>query len=296
MRAFLSFAKFNLYLAVLAKRPDGYHEIDTVMQSVDLCDRLEMEPLDEPRLEVTANVADVPSGRGNLVWRALALLQSDCGVRTGMRVAITKRIPARAGLGGGSSNAACALGAANLIWDLKLDEERLMRLGSAIGSDVPFFIRGGTQRCQGRGERVTPVTDLPESTWIIVKPDFDLATAEVYARTTTSLTAASSKASIVLQSLAKRDLSMVVEGSFNDLESAAILIQAGAAEVKTWMEQRGLASPILAGSGSAWVARSPDLKDALRLVNEGRQRGWEIFVVKPTRRGWSEAKTEARLV
>jgi len=286
----VSYAKINLYLAVLGERPDGYHEVDTVLQSVSLCDRIDFEPLVEPLLRVTCAARGVPSGRENLVWKALSLLRERHEGTGGMRVAIHKRIPPRAGLGGGSSNAACALCAGNRIWGLGLSDVDLEQLGAELGSDVPFFIRGGTQQCLGRGEKLRHLTEIPDSLWVIVKADNELATAAVYAGFRTRLTERTCKPSMLLGALAKRDLSGVVEGLFNDLEDTAVELQPEVAKVKVWMGQLGLGGVVLAGSGSAWVGQCPDSRMAALIEREGRARGWHVYLVEPTRRGWSEAK------
>lgn len=287
---YLAYAKFNLSLAVLGKRDDGYHEVDTILQSIDLSDRLELTPSDRGGLEVTADAPDVPDGEANLVWRALELLRESCSIEEGMRVRITKRIPARAGLGGGSSDAACALCAANRIWDARLPGGDLEHLAARIGSDVPFFVRGGTQRCRGRGERVAPLPDLPLTKWVIVKPEHDLATSDVYARATPNLTTASAKSRITQDAVAKRDASGVVAGLFNDLEAAAEELLPEAAQVRAWMGRLGLSHNVMAGSGSARVGYCPDDSVGPRAVAEGRRRGWQVFLVKTETRGWSEAK------
>ncbi|MBD3235104.1 MAG: 4-(cytidine 5'-diphospho)-2-C-methyl-D-erythritol kinase [Candidatus Eisenbacteria bacterium] len=288
--SYLAHAKFNLYLAVLGKRADGFHEVDTLLQSLALSDRLDLTPRADGRLTVVADAADVPDGEANLVWRALALLRRRSGVERGLRVEITKRSPARAGLGGGSADAACALCAANRIWGADLREEALEALAAEIGSDVPFFVRGGTQRCRGRGERVSRVPDLPRTKWVIVKPRGDLATADVYARVTPSLTTSSAKSTILLEALAKHDVSQVVASVFNDLEAPAEEILPEAALVRAWMGQLGLSDRVMAGSGSAWVGHCRHDSVAARAVTEGRRRGWRVFVTETVARGWSEAK------
>ncbi|MCK4303939.1 MAG: 4-(cytidine 5'-diphospho)-2-C-methyl-D-erythritol kinase [Candidatus Eisenbacteria sp.] len=287
---FVSYAKFNLYLAVLSKRSDGYHEVDTVLQSISLADTLSFEPLDDDHLEVECDGDNIPSGPANLVWRALALLRERCGLCKGMRVKLHKRIPARAGLGGGSSNAACALAAGNLLWKLGLREGELEQMGAELGSDVPFFIRGGTQRCTGRGEWLEAVMPLADSTWVVVKPEWDLSTGAVYECIRSVLTPNEAKARMFLGFLAKRDLHSIVEKGFSDLEGPAGELQPRAAELKAWMSEAGLVGIRLAGSGSAWVGYCPDPGMARHIVSAGRERGWVVHHVRPTGRGWSEGR------
>jgi 4-diphosphocytidyl-2-C-methyl-D-erythritol kinase len=285
---FRSFAKFNLYLAILGKRPDGYHEVDTVLQTVDLSDELQFEPLTESKIEVVCDLPGVPSGPQNLVWQALALLRKRTRVAGGMRVRVRKQIPTQAGLGGGSSNAACALAAGNLLWGTGLRDEQLEQLAAHLGSDVPFFVRGGTQRCRGRGQRLTPVTPLGESQWVIVKPRWNLSTVDVYGHVQTGLTHNVAKVSILLESLAKRDLRTVVAAGFNDLERPAITLQPGATRLTAWMSEAGLTGIRLAGSGSSWVGYCADPQTARQIILDGSNRGWSLWGVRPTGRGWIE--------
>jgi 4-diphosphocytidyl-2-C-methyl-D-erythritol kinase len=286
---YLSYAKFNVYLAVLGEFPDGYHRIDSVLQTVSLADRLTFEVLPDPEIAVTCDHPQVPQGQGNLVAKALAQLRSDAGCARGMRVHIEKRIPIQAGLGGGSSNAACALGAASRMWGLGLSSEALEAVGATLGADVPFFVRGGTQRCEGRGEQVTPLDDLPQSEWIIVKPPWGLETAAVYRKLKAGLTSREAQIRMVLGDLAKRDLAGVVRSMFNDLESAAERLRPETGEMRAWLIGRGLEGVILSGSGSAHVGFCPDVHKAQHIEAAARERGWAAFRAWPVKGGWTEA-------
>lgn len=287
---YLSYAKVNLYLAVLGEYADGYHRIDTVLQTVSLADRMTYERLPDGRLEVTTDAPGVPSGSGNLVWKALRKLQTAHAVGQGMRVHIEKRIPVRAGLGGGSSNAACGLGVANRLWGLGLSEPQLEELAAGVGADVPFFVRGGAQRGEGRGEILTPVDPLPDTTLAIVKPPWGLDTASVYRSHTAGLTSKYAAIRMVLDGLAKRDRAGVSRSTFNDLESAAQCLRPDAGAVKAWMTDAGLVGVILSGSGSAWFGFCPSAREAERVQAAARGRGCEVFLAHPVKGGWIEAE------
>jgi 4-diphosphocytidyl-2-C-methyl-D-erythritol kinase len=287
---YLSYAKVNLYLAVLGEYPDGYHRIDTVLQAVSLADRLTFERLPDGRLEVTTDAAGVPSGSGNLVWKALQRLQAAHAVGQGMRVHIEKRIPAQAGLGGGSSNAACGLAVANRLWGLGLSAPELEQLAAGLGADVPFFVRGGAQRCEGRGEILTPLEPLPDATLVIVKPPWGLDTASVYRAHSAGLTSKYAATRMVLDGLAKRDRAGVSRSTFNDLESAAQCLRPDAGMIKAWMTDAGLAGVILSGSGSAWFGFCPGAREAARVQAAARERECEVFLAHPVKGGWIEAE------
>lgn len=175
-------AKVNLFLHILGRRPDGYHELQTVFQLIDLCDEL--------RFEVTADgaisrhTADLPlaavPAEQDLVVRAARLLQQHAGVSSGARITVRKRIPMGGGLGGGSSDAACALRVLNRLWSAGLDEDALAALGLTLGADVPFFVRGRNAWGEGRGERLTPF-ETPAGWFTVVHPGVSIPTAGVFA-------------------------------------------------------------------------------------------------------------------
>jgi len=157
-------AKINLVLEVLGKRPDGYHDIKSIVQTIDLTDELEFNLAEN--LEITANLAGW-EGSKSLISKAALLLRERCGCKEGAKVCVIKRIPMMSGLGGDSSNGAVALKGFNRLWDLGLSEPDLMEMGAALGSDVPFFFCGGTALIEGRGELVTPLRALP-SCWVVL--------------------------------------------------------------------------------------------------------------------------------
>jgi 4-diphosphocytidyl-2-C-methyl-D-erythritol kinase len=159
----LAHAKINLTLDVLGRRPDGYHELRSVMQTVSLADELTVEAAPHLSLEVDRDGssppghAGVPEGRANLVWRAAEELRRRRGYQGGARLRLCKRIPAAAGLGGGSSDAAATLLSLNALWGLRCSRADLVEVAAALGSDVPFFLWGGTALVSVRGERVQPL-------------------------------------------------------------------------------------------------------------------------------------------
>lgn len=159
-----AYAKINLTLEVLFERPDGYHELKTVIQTIDLADRLHFEP--NASLEVTCSEPDL-QGEDNLVWKAAEALRNVTGCDSGANILLEKHIPISMGLGGGSSDAAAALTALNRLWGLDMDAAQLRSIASTVGSDVPFFIEGGTALCEGRGEIVSPLPPCPQ-TWLVL--------------------------------------------------------------------------------------------------------------------------------
>jgi 4-diphosphocytidyl-2-C-methyl-D-erythritol kinase len=177
-----AFAKINLSLRINAKRADGFHEVQTILQAIDLADRLTCEPKRGP-FRIVCSMPRVPADRTNLVWRAAQRLWDAAGRDGEPRdavVTLDKRIPMQAGLGGGSSDAAAALLALRQVWKLRVADEELFAIAARLGSDVPYFFIGGTALGLGRGEEVYPLADLPRWWVVLVVPPFGIATADAY--------------------------------------------------------------------------------------------------------------------
>jgi len=183
-------AKLNLYLDILGRRDDGFHELETLMAPIRVYDRLQWrEAVGGDRSPFSLNFDQAASAAGceaapldgrNLVWRAAELLAGDAGREPTGRFSLLKRIPAQAGLGGGSSDAAATLLLANAAWGLHYPQSRLMQLAAELGSDVPFFLAGESAVCRGRGEFVEPVGPLPRLDVVVIKPPAGVSTAEAF--------------------------------------------------------------------------------------------------------------------
>ncbi|KXK29905.1 MAG: 4-diphosphocytidyl-2C-methyl-D-erythritol kinase [Candidatus Brocadia sinica] len=193
-------AKINLFLEILGKRPDGYHEIETVMQEVSLCDYIYMENRGRD-IEFTCSNPKLPVGADNLVLKAVRLFQEESRVFRGVKIYLEKRIPVGAGLGGGSSDAVATLFGLNKVWQVGYDEKKLMSLAGKLGSDTPFFVSGDTAICRGRGEVVTPYPLNVKYNYIIIYPRFEVSTATVYKNFKIVLTKNLKDVNFLLQSL-----------------------------------------------------------------------------------------------
>jgi 4-diphosphocytidyl-2-C-methyl-D-erythritol kinase len=235
-------AKINLFLKVLGKRSDGYHGLITLFQTINLGDYLCFS-LTKEVLCVDAP-AQLPTGPENLVFRAALYFYERAGIKPGVRIVLEKNIPVAAGLGGGSSNAATTLAALNRLYHYPLTGEVLMELARKIGSDVPFFLGGGTALGEGRGDEVRWLADLP-CFWVrVVKPPFGLSTATVYAHWEGDSRADWVKASAALKT---GDYAQVLA---NDLEAAAFGIFPELKAIKERLMASGARAALLSGSGS----------------------------------------------
>ena len=173
-------AKFNLFLEVLARRPDGYHEIESLMVTVNLHDTLTVTETDSGAIVLECDDASLPTGGENLVVKAAERLKAATGCDRGARIRLNKTIPAQAGLAGGSSDAAATLAALDRLWDLEMPANQLDAVAGEIGSDVAFFLHAPAAICRGRGERVESVTIRQPLHFVLVAPKIGLSTADVY--------------------------------------------------------------------------------------------------------------------
>ena len=176
-----AFAKINLTLDVLGKRPDGYHDLKSIMQTISLRDDIRLEVGTREPWKLECDVEGIPCDETNLAWKAAKIycdtLKKD---PNGLNIHITKRIPVEAGLGGGSADAAAVLRALNRHFGVPLSIMALAELGAQVGSDVPFCVIGGTAMVEGRGERIRKLPAMPECIFVVVKPDFSVSTPELY--------------------------------------------------------------------------------------------------------------------
>lgn len=241
-------AKINLFLRIVSKRPDGYHNLSSVFQTISLGDTLTMEPHSHD--ELTCSDPHLPTDASNLVLKAIDLFRRKTNIKQAFRAHLHKRIPTQAGLGGGSSNAATTLWGCNQLMKANISVNRLQQWSAEIGSDIPFFFSEGTACCTGRGEHVSPLPSLPSDPLWIVKPAYGLSTPDVYRRL--NCTIISSEVS------SSQDIDAFLSGSlspFNDLEKPAFEIAPRLKDLKNKLLQNGFDLVLMSGSGSAFFCR-----------------------------------------
>lgn len=241
-------AKINLSLDVLHKRSDGYHEVNMVMTTIDLADRVELTDLYSDTIQIISHNRFVPDDERNLAYQAAKLLKEKLGVRRGVAISITKHIPVAAGLAGGSSDAAATLRGLNKLWGLGLSLDELAEIGAEIGSDVPFCVYGGTAVARGRGEKIEHIPAPPPCWVILAKPTIGVSTADVYRN-------------LQLQSVHHPDVDGMVEAikeknyekicalAGNVLESVTLNMHPEVAQIKEQMKRFGADVSLMSGSG-----------------------------------------------
>lgn len=247
-------AKINLFLELTGKRPDGFHELETVMSCVNLFDRIQFRTRDDGLIKLIVDDSgtngSVPDDEENLIVKALSLLRSTKQVDKGMDVKLTKRIPSQAGLGGGSSDAATAILAGNRLWKLHFGKEDLVELAAKIGSDVPFFLYGGTAKCLGRGEIIRPLNAVNSYYVLIAKPPMGLSTAEVFSKCQIPDSPRSSEK--LISALLHRDNARLKQVMSNRLEEAAEEVTDWIHRLRTAFSKLPCVAHQLSGSGSCY--------------------------------------------
>lgn len=274
-----SFAKINWFLRVLGKRPDGYHEVVTVLQTISLRDEITF--VSGGRGEALTLKCDdpaIPVGSDNLIIRAAGALRDRYQVAYGAEIKLNKRIPTKAGLGGGSSNAAVALLALNALWGRDFTVEELMDAG-CLGADVPFFLKGGQCLATGTGTHVTELSDGPKQHLIVVTPNAVVSTATAYASLNARSLTTSESASILSSSLAELDSAGGGQWPLcNDFESVIFEIEPEIERVKMALLEAGARSALLAGSGSSVFGVFDDKGSRDRALDNLKcEAGWKVF-------------------
>ncbi len=274
-----AYAKVNLTLDVCGKRPDGYHELKTVMHSIPLADTLTLEFSDGDELSCTTDRSFIRNST-NLALRAAKAFYDRTGIREGLHIDIKKRIPVGAGLGGGSADAAAMLKALNDRHCSPLSLEKLCELGTELGADVPFCILGGCALCEGIGEIMTPLKTLPRCHILLVKPQVSLSTAEMFSRIDRAPKRRERPdTNGFLASLDSGDIRELAKRMFNGMESAAASSAPEIGEIKTSMLALSALGACMSGSGSSVIGLYNDraAADSAALALQGMRR--EIFVL-----------------
>ena len=292
-------AKLNLSLAVLARRDDGFHEIESLMVPVTLHDTVEVRASDRPGIRLRVRFAgglasatgrvlatDVPADATNLVVRAAAALAAEAGITTdsghgpGLEIELVKRIPSGSGLGGGSSDAAAVLLAAARAWGIDWPRERLAAIGGRIGSDVPVFFAGGAAIAGGRGERIEPVRGIPPLHVVIARPAAGLSTAAVYSRCIPDASRRGEAARLAAALTAGR-LRGALPFLHNALEPPARSLCPEVDRLLGAFSRAGAAHPMLTGSGSACFALMRSATESRLVSARLRMAGWPgVYAVR----------------
>lgn len=274
-------AKVNLFLRVLGPRPDGYHNIETLFQAIDLHDEIIISETSGPsRIEVPGHPA--LETEDNLAMRSLRRLEKETGRQLPVNIRLTKRIPTAGGLGGGSSDGAGALLGIRALFDLDLAEDDLRRAAVELGADVPFFLMGGTAVGEGMGERLTSVTLTTDYRLVLVNPGFPVSTAAIFRELTGNLTRKPRQGTLwKLLRESRKPLDLLE----NDLQSVAEGLHPEIGEIRGALEQAGVTKALMTGSGpTVFGIAEPDMEHPER-IGEKLPEKWSIVATGPLNQG-----------
>ena len=267
-------AKVNLTLEVLGKRSDGYHSIRSVICPITLHDSVSFAP--GGRKVVFHGGQGAPRDETNLALRAVRALEKHTGVRKGIEIRIVKRIPIAAGLGGGSSNAATVLRTLNELWDLGLDPSDLEEIGLEIGSDVPFFLRGGTCLVGGRGEELESLPRRGRLELVLLSPSVKVSSKWAYDHVPTELTRSSGSTSMVKVALASGRFELLAPHLVNDLEAGVEREHKVVADAKKRLKSAGALAALMSGSGPTVFGICADAESADGVAAKLDAPGWKV--------------------
>ena len=274
-------AKINLFLKILGMRSDGYHDIFSLVQTVDLYDTLTISEIDSGTALI-GDTANVPLDSSNIIWKAVELLRRQTSFAHGIQINLTKRIPVGAGLGGGSSDAAATLKGVNQLLDLNLSRQQLQQMGATLGSDVPFFFSTGSAIISGRGEIVEEVKIASDYVVLLVVPDFAISTAEAYAKVRISLTNSPMRPTFIRKRLSA-ELLPLLDQVGNDFETLVTDGQPAVASCMQLLREAGARVVALSGSGSAFFGLFDRVPDPSLATMISERFGWQVFSLCPVK-------------
>ena len=279
-----AFAKINLFLEIRGINDIGYHLLDSVMQSVSLCDEIELEQTESGKIEIFCDVEGVPCDETNIAHKAARLFYEKTGEKnSGLSITLKKNIPHQAGLGGGSADGAGVLVALNAIYGNKLSENELCEIGVKVGADVPFCIVGGTKRAQGIGEMFTPLSPMPDCSIVIAKPDFGVSTVKAYADYDLLSNPQRLDISGVITSLKNDNLTDLASSLHNAFEQ--VVPNEELNSIKAIMSSCGALGSLMSGSGSAIFALFNDNSKAQACVATLQKANIRAHLCSPSKVG-----------
>ena len=261
------YAKVNLTLDVLSKRPDGYHDISTIMRTVDIFDIVEISLTDQG-IELSTSLDFLPTDEKNIAYRAAQAIFSETGIQKGAKIHITKNIPCGAGMGGGSADGAAVLVLLNELLGYPVSKERLLEIGAKIGADVPFCIKCGTCLAEGIGEVLTKISAKGSIPVVVVKPEVSISTPLMYKKLDEREIIKRPDTKAMIKALQEGSTEKIADLLYNVMEDAAIEEHPVISEIKESLIKKGALNAIMTGSGSAVFGIFRTTEEADRCANE----------------------------
>lgn len=277
-----AFAKINLTLDVLGKREDGYHDLQSIMQTISIRDDIEIDVDTGKPWALRCSAPGIPEDARNLAWKAAKVYYDAMKIDpNGIEIRITKRIPSQAGLGGGSADAAAVLRALNRHYGNPLSILALAELGAQVGSDVPFCTLCGTAMVEGRGERLRKLPDMPDCCFVVIKPDFSASTPELYRKLDETAIAHRPDNRAMESALLAGDLGRVAENVYNVFDPVVTADHLEMNYIKSICNSYGSLAQQMTGSGSAIFAILPNFEYAAVVCQMLKENYPNVFIAKP---------------
>lgn len=275
-----AYGKINLALDVLYPRDDGYHEIDTIMQQIDLKDTIILRNIDVDNIIIECNREDVPLDKTNLVYKAWEKILKETNLKRGIHITIQKNIPVAAGLAGGSTNAAAVLKGLNILWDLNLPQERLMEIGAEIGADVPFCLLGGTARGRGKGERLTKIRSFSNKLILLANIGKQVSSGYVYDKLDSEKKRERIDVGKIVEYIENDNVEKVAENMANIMEIVVIREHPIIGEIKEDMIEHGALGSLMSGSGPTVFGIFHREENLLRCKEFLERKAEKVFLAK----------------
>jgi len=277
-------AKINLGLDVLRKRPDGYHDVSMIMQSISLHDTIKIDKTTSNTIKMKTNLSYLPNDKGNLVYKAASLFLKTIDVEDGLFIKLEKHIPVAAGLAGGSSDAAATLKGLNELYNAGMTQQQLMKLGVQLGADIPYCIMLGTALSEGIGEVLTPLPPMPECSILLVKPDISVSTKYVYENLHLSDSVLHPDISTMQKALENGDLDSLTKNMDNILQTVTVNNYPIITEIKNKMNELGAQTSLMSGSGPTVFGIYRNYAVAQKAYHyflKHKHFGKQVFLTKP---------------
>ncbi len=273
-------AKINLSLDVINRRPDGYHDVKMVMQTISLHDRLILDTIDDPAIIITCNCRWVPTDATNVAYKAAALFRDEFNIKAGVKINIDKRIPVAAGLAGGSTDAAAVLKGMRTIFCPGIPDSELMSIGKRVGADVPYCIKGGTMLATGIGEILMPLPALPPVYVVLVKPRVGVSTAWVYKNLKLDSLTEHPDTTLIIEAIENKNISALAANMKNVLETVTIQKHSVIKKIKDTLIRLGAVGSMMSGSGPTVFGIFTEHSVAEQAYSAVKESRWECYMTE----------------
>ena len=279
-------AKINLSIDVLGKRPDGYHLVEMIMQTIDLFDNIKIFSLEEDQIIISSNSKDIPVDSSNIVYKAANLIKQEFNIKKGVEIYIDKNIPIAAGMAGGSSNAAAVLVGLNKLWGLNLSKNELKELGLQLGADVPFCIEGEASLAENIGEKLTNIEGLSQDVFILVcKPELFVSTKEVYEAIDSKIIEKRPDNKLLIRLLKENNIELLAKNMYNVLESVTKEKYPIIKEIEEIMINNKALGAMMSGSGPTVFGIYTNKDDAEKCKKILLENFKQVYLVKSHKKG-----------